>query len=230
MENQLAEMPYFKSVLAYKKLEHGAVGIIPYPEGKPEIWGQKKAKTSSVVKKMAKYHDCHDVDALTRKMVHHAGRVITDVPVLVITKGARTDLMGELMETPTMDPKFRTFTARTPFAVVHTWMLTECPIAMPMHIVKDGVPNNLRTQTRWQPRIGMILSSDLRNSEHCTRNQQAGYTMSLVELQTLGVAAGTDDSGRRLVGYQMQRHKEPDATKEIQISDTVMIAIPQIAV
>ena len=44
MENQLVEMPYFKSVQAYKKLEHGAVGIIPYPEGKPEIWGQKKGQ------------------------------------------------------------------------------------------------------------------------------------------------------------------------------------------
>ena len=83
---------------------------------------------------------------------------------------------------------------------------------LPMLIQKDAHPEN--QQHTWAPRLGEALSMHAR--PHRTRSMDNVLeTMQLAKAMFLGIEAGTEEIGGRLIGVQMDPSIDEEDVREI---------------
>jgi len=127
----------------------------------------------------------------------------TDIPTPLLTKGCFRDWLGVKRDPPTtISPTWQQYSEITPFMEAHTTGINEFQTMLPVNITVNVNGN-------YRPTNGIVIS---RNSTFPTplRNRGYGWMLRLVESTLLGSAAGTDESGRALIMYQMQMPSKDD--------------------
>jgi len=137
---------------------------------------------------------------------------ITDIPTPSLTKGVMRNWLGIARHTHTVSPAWPRCKENTSFMKAHTMGVNEFQTLLPVHLLKTGrhsySPSNRTIVTRVIHTPGPL-------------NHSIKCMLSLVESTLLGSAAGTNDTGRALVMYQMQL---PTVKSKIMpLSDTLEI-------
>ena len=138
-------------------------------------------------------------------------------PTVQLTKGTERDWLGNPINPPRQQVSHAwwNFDDDTDFMIAQEAGTNEFQTMFPIHLRKKG-PNS------FTPPNGKVVTTGIQGP--------AGIEpmMKLVESTLLGPAAGTNDTGRRLVAYQMQiptkgPNKEVDNSKIKEVSDTLEI-------
>jgi len=137
---------------------------------------------------------------------------ITDIPTPSLTKGARRTWLGIARDTPTISPAWLHCGEHTSFMEAHTIGVNEFQTLLPVHLHKTG-------RHIYSPANGTIITRVIHTP--VLLNHSMKYMLSLVESTLLGSAAGTTNTGRALVMYQMQL--PTIKSKIIPLSDTLEI-------
>jgi len=136
----------------------------------------------------------------------------TDIPTPALTKGVMRTWLGTARDTPTVSPAWLHCGEHTSFMEAHTIGVNEFQTLLPVHLHKKG-------HRIYSPANGTIITRAINTPG--LLNLSTKYMLSLVESTIVGSAAGTTNTGRALVMYQMQL--PTIKSKIIPLSDTLEI-------
>jgi len=141
-------------------------------------------------------------------MAAHGGTRKKNLEVLALAKGIGLDWEGNYVKEPELEHPHSGLSEHVPFVDFLKRFLIEYPVCKPVYIQKEMTRNEVRPRSKWVPMRGSILSKDMRVGEGNKKDQHNACAMEVLEMLLFDGAAGTNTSGRSLVGLQMQMHKD----------------------
>ena len=210
------------AVKTFKKPSHDATYQEAHPNGQPNMWAGKPRPITAIYAKLCHARDAPDMDALSRMQFREDNWRIFNAPnhtpTIQLTKGTNRDWLGNPINAPTqqISHPWWNFDDNTDFMIAQEAGTNEFQTLFPLHFRKKG-------RNSFTPPNGKVVTTGI---------QGPAWTepmMKLVESTLLGPAAGTNETGRRLVACQMQiptkgPNKEIDTSKIKEVSETLEIA------
>jgi len=211
------------AVKMYRKISHEATDREEYPTGHPKIWAGKPHPVTQTYAKLCHARDVPDMDAFSRiQFREDNGRRFNgpnDIPTILLTKGSIRNWLGKQINPPSPQVSYTwwNFDDETQFMTVHETGTNEFQPLLPTNIRKKG-------RYPFSPHNGTVITTSA-NGSATTGTEPM---MKILESTLLGPVAGTNETGRRLVAYQMQMptkgpNKETDNSKIMELSDTLEI-------
>jgi len=185
------------AVKTYRKTSHDATDRVAYRYGQPEMWAGKPRPITPTYAKLCHTRDVPDMDAFSRIQFREDNWRIFNgpdhTPTIQLTKGTEHDWLGRPVNPPTQQVSHAwwNFDDDTDFMIAHEAGTNEFQTLFPLNIRKKG-------RNPLSPPNGKVVTTGVQSP---TGTEPM---MKLLESTLLGPAAGTDETGRRLVAYQMQ--------------------------
>jgi len=218
----------FTNVTWYKRPEPYMTPREEYYKNFPKLWDQdelsQEPKWEGTIAAFGATHGAAHRDELERKMAAYGGIKKDKLEIIEMAKSVGMDWLGEYVEKPKLDCPHLGGSKHVPFVEILKRFMKEYPQCKPMYIQKETDPTEVKPRSKWEPLRGSILSKEMDVGSVTNKNQQGARAMEVLELILYGGAAGTDTSGRSLVGLQMQMPKGGPGLLDVRkLSDTLEI-------